>query len=582
MQIKNLTPCNIKILVLIAFLCIGSAEISSGTANQSFDKEEYTGRYGKGTTDVVYFEIRYDKLTFRPIFWHSIQRLVEVIKDSFVVDDRPERKVNFIRNASGIIESVAVIGLGREDGIYKRLSINEHLPVELLFMDDGEEELKGLLKQNECEIDKLLLIGRIFFERYPSRILTAEKYLKALAKEFPESAQAHALLGRVYVAVGKRKLALSSFQKAFSLDPKNQDALTGLQRLHAISISPEIKAPAWRVPFLLDELFKKPTRSEIKAVRKEWMLRDLSAQDVHEEFQTSMKLSNAEVNVRIVSHRVHKYKHYGAIIVPAGALKGCCPVILEAKGVSWDYSPLDLVKDLYTPSILGSLQSKFVIIVPSFRGEKIILDSKEFSSEGDRTDSWDGATDDAIALLNVALLTTPEIDLSRICAFGKSRGGSVALLAGIRDQRIKSIIDWAGPVDWFQLMNEQGWTQKELVEDGLRIKSLPGQPGGQFIERFLKRSIEGKSHLKDVRLHMIASSPLYHVSLLPPVQLHYGIEDWMVPVANGGMLSDALRREGHKASLSESYFYENAGHDLDLPLALERSRKRCQVFDLQF
>jgi cephalosporin-C deacetylase-like acetyl esterase len=41
------------------------------------------------------------------------------------------------------------------------------------------------------------------------------------------------------------------------------------------------------------------------------------------------------------------------------------------------------------------------------------------------------------------LLAAPK----RICAFGKSRGGRVALLAAIRDSRIKLVLDWAGSVD---------------------------------------------------------------------------------------------------------------------------------------
>ena len=101
------------------------------------------------------------------------------------------------------------------------------------------------------------------------------------------------------------------------------------------------------------------------------------------------------------------------------------------------------------------------------------------TSEGDRSDVWDGATDDALALLNVALKITPEADARRIAVFGRSRGGTVALLAAIRDPRIRQVVDWAGPSDLFRLMGQDGWTQREAVAEGLRYRSPPRGIGGR-------------------------------------------------------------------------------------------------------
>ena len=101
--------------------------------------------------------------------------------------------------------------------------------------------------------------------------------------------------------------------------------------------------------------------------------------------------------------------------------------------MSWDYFPLDLGEVPYAPRLLDDAQAGFVYVLPSFRGETLLAGGRRYVSEGDRTDGWDGATDDAIAFLSAALAVTPEADPSRVCAFGKSRGGGVALLMGARD-----------------------------------------------------------------------------------------------------------------------------------------------------
>jgi hypothetical protein len=282
-----------------------------------------------------------------------------------------------------------------------------------------------------------------------------------------------------------------------------------------------------------------------------------------------MDLDHSSATVRVLAHTVHGSRHYGAVIVPEGKpeKKG---VILEAKGVSWDYFPLDINRGVLSPRILGSDQGRFVYLVPSFRRERMIVDGKEYTSEGDRTDSWDGATDDALAFLEAALTVTPEADTSQIAVFGKSRGGSVALLAGIRQPRIKRVVNWVGPVDWFEAMGTEGWSQQGLVKDGLRLRSKPNGVAGQFIERFLAKAIRGERGLKETRLHMIASSPLYFAGDLPKTQGHYGLKDGMVPVRNARELQKALA--GRKDSEVEIFLYEQSGHDLDNDLSVKRTR----------
>jgi dipeptidyl aminopeptidase/acylaminoacyl peptidase len=222
--------------------------------------------------------------------------------------------------------------------------------------------------------------------------------------------------------------------------------------------------------------------------------------------------------------------------------------------------------------MMGDDADKFIYVVPTYRGEILNFDGRTFKSDGDRTDALDGATDDAIALLNVALETTPTIDSNRICAFGRSRGGTVAMLAGIRDKRIKCVVNWSGPTDWFYLMGTSGWSEQELWSEGLRTRANTQQTGGQNVERFLKRAIDGDATVEQVRHRMIASSPLYFAHLLPRSQHHYGLEDTSVPTRNGRALVEHLRRHRIPSARYKAFFYPAQGHDTDRIMAPIHSR----------
>jgi pimeloyl-ACP methyl ester carboxylesterase len=528
------------------------------------------GRYGRGATDILYIKIRDGKLTMRPAFWHSIQ-VVDVKNDSFVVAERRDRGGSFIRNSRGEVIAVRIVGLADSPLRYVKLKQSGKLPLELLFDGKGKEAYRELRK--ECSYSDLLSAGTMFFEHFPTRVRVAVEYLQGLAAQFGDSSDSHVLLGRAYVAASMRPQALESFRRAQALNAGSRTAVNCLLRLHALSVPRDIEAAQWKVPYSLNELFKPPTSSEIKKVQEMWAGRDLSPVEPKEVTEAKLRFGNVNVVVRIVSHRVHGSLHYGAIIVPVQAKKGSCAVVVEAKGVSWNYFPLDINMGLNSPAILGSDLSRFVIIAPSFRGEKMILNGQEFLSEGDRRDNWDGATDDVLALLNVALRSTPEADSTQIYSFGRSRGGSVAMLAAERDKRIKGVVEWAGPSDWFELMAEQGWTQQELVEEGLRVHAKPYETAGQFIERFLLKAINGTWNLEETRLKMIASSPLYFASSLPNLQIHHGVEDYNVPIANAHALADSLKKKGRAGNDFEPYFYEGFGHDTDVQVATERSHK---------
>ena len=435
------------------------------------------------------------------------------------------------------------------------------LPVEIFLAGDGRGAARAYVLRGEDAVKRSLTTAEQILFRLPTRYPAVVAFLTEIGPHFRRDARFYAVLGQAYMQAGDRVTALKNFQRAFELDPSDREVTGALGRLNHLPASVP-KAIGWKIPFSLDSVFATPKPSEIRDVERDWATRDLGVKDVHDEATGTMPIGVGNATVRIVSHIVHGSRHYGAIIVPENAKPGCCAVIVEAKGVSWNYFPLD-VEGVASPRMMGDMSDRFIYVIPSFRGEVLNFNGKTYTSEGDRRDALDGATDDAIALLNVALATTPNADSGRICTYGQSRGGTVALLLGIRDKSIKCVVDLAGPTDWFYLMGTQGWTEQELWAEAIRTRAKPNEPGGQNVERFLSKALNGQSDLAAVRHNMIASSPLYFATRLPQAQLHYGIEDPFVPVRNGREFVSALQRQRVPKSRYTAFFYPEQGHDTD-------------------
>lgn len=529
----------------------------------------YAGRYAMGDGSVLLVrQGAKQQLSMRPIFWRSEQVLRHregEAADSFGIFERDDRTVTFQRDARGCISAVQLGGFG-DDTLMPRLT-GGRLPIELLMDRQPRSAARAMLRVQPADLPAAVRAGRTLLQRFPSRAGDALAFLRELQARSRPMAALQATLGDAYIASHQPARALVAYRAAQALDANLPQALRGLRRMGVLAARTAEDA-GWHVPFPLEQLFAPPTPAEIAAQRAAWAARDLAPQDVQEVASGLLDLGEVTAGVRIISHRVHGFRHYGAIVLPAGTEQagGSHPVMLDLKGVSWDYFALDL-RQLLSPRLLGAEQGRFIYVVPSFRGEVLRFDGVDYISEGDRTDGWDGATDDALALLNVALASTPQMDATRIAAFGKSRGGSVALLAGLRDGRIARVLDWAGPADWFALMASEGWTQQDIVADALRVRASPKEDGGQFVERMLAHVIDGRWGLAEARAQMLASSPLYFVDGLRCVRGLYGVEDEMVPVANGRALARALGTRGRFS------FQAQAGHDLNAPLAFAQSRE---------
>jgi tetratricopeptide (TPR) repeat protein len=543
------------------FLTFISIHLAAGpyVYSQSVTNDHYAGRYTDGKNYAVYFEQTKYGLTIRPVLWSATQLLRRTGNDSFEVVDRTSRTASFLRDKNGRLTGVKLTGMDGE-GLTLFRADRPLLPIELFLSDSTRQAAKGYVGRNEEGLTAALEAAQQVLNRLPTKTKNVVALLNELSPHFANDAKFHTLRGFAFVQAGDRRAALASFRRARQLEPDNKEILSGLARLGDKVPTPDRES--WKLPFDLKDVFAKPTAAEISAVERDWASRDLSPAGIREETAGKATFGDWRANVRIVSHLVHGSRHYGAVVYPDNAKPGCCPVIVVAKGVSPTYFPLD-IKANSAATFMGDLSNRFIFVFPSFRGEILNYEGKSYQSEGDRRDALDGATDDALALLNVALQTTPAADPKRICVYGHSRGGNVALLAGIRDRRIDCVVDLAGPTDWFYLMGTNGWTEEELWGEAVRTHANTLETGGQNLERFAMRAIEGKADLRAVRHNMIASSPLYFAKRLPRAQLHYGIEDPSVPVRNGYEFVRQLSRHRAQRSRYQAFFYPGQGHDTD-------------------
>ncbi len=565
----------IGILGFITILCscISSDKDRAGPPNKF---SEYTGRYILKTDLVFNVKEESGLLTLLPSFWGSAQILDPIDKDTYKSLLHPRMLFEFKRDSTGKINSLVSSGNNQISGTALKLDSNEHEIVELLLEGRLNE---AVVKLNDSEEkvseERIVNLGfsLIRFRRSKARI--AFDFVSKFKSKYPNSLDLYQIKGLASLLLNDRENAVKAFQEAQLIDSTNSMTLSSLRLLNAPNATPMPKN-AWKLPFDINDLFKHPTQNEIENVKNDWKNRDLNSKKYQVVIEKQIELNENKYKVRIMSHEVHGKKHFGAVLIPKGAKLQSSPIVLELHGVDSRYSPFNITKAKML-KILGDNSSKTIIAIPSFRGNSLILGDLKYTSDGSPKDAWNGAADDAIAFLNVVLDEVPEADSTRISAFGKSRGGTVALLIGARDKRIGSVINWAGPSGWFSNMGTFGWSLKEQVQWALWERWSPGRGWGsasQFIDWFLSESIEsGKSDLADVRHLILSSSPIYFLHSLSAVQMHYGIEDGSVPIINAEVLQNALVSQNTPANKFEIFKHKNAGHDQPYPKAYRLTRE---------
>ena len=282
-----------------------------------------------------------------------------------------------------------------------------------------------------------------------------------------------------------------------------------------------------------------PTDEEIREVIR--IQRSTDLRPSHVRFVDTLALSNGN-RLFVLSHHVEGNLHYGAVILPSGHKRSKLPIVIFATGGDGIHGDFDITQDFnhkaaQFPNLLGGdLDSSTIVVIPSFRGQTIIVDGHRYRSEGRLGDAFNGATTDALALLNVVLQNFIEADEHHISIIGGSRGGTVALLAATRDKRIGKVVAVAAPTDMLGLYH--------LYPD-------------QFKLLFFDELMKGNMSESQARFSFIASSPIYFCEYLPKVQLHHDEGDPFVPLGLARQFEKEMKQKDMPLTV---YIYNEGIH----------------------
>lgn len=284
-------------------------------------------------------------------------------------------------------------------------------------------------------------------------------------------------------------------------------------------------------------LFAAPAQNELDAVRAAWTQRNLTPQEVGIE---ETAVINDKLNYHLVSFRLNGRKQYAGVLVPVTSSPLPVHIFVYGFGLEDPVSRQNIV-------IPNTGELPFLYVIPALSGQSLSVkingtEYKSPQSEGTRNDAFDGATDDAIASLNAISAAFSEADPSRVAIRGGSRGGTVALLAAIRDPRVKLAAGVAFPADLIEL------TASHQNDDTYRF---------QFLDALLNKT----ATLEETRLKMIASSPLYFVKDLPKTQVHFGAKDVITPPGQGQKLMNAMKALGLEDRM-ELFIYPDYTHEM--------------------
>ena len=326
----------------------------------------------------------------------------------------------------------------------------------------------------------------------------------------------------------------------------------GLQslRVSAADTVLSVAAEAVDLDGVLDALFAPPSAAEVAAVRSDWAGRDISASAVAVEHEEGYSLADRACALRILSHRVDGVLHYGAVLVPEGAAAGSLPLLLYLHGGDSGVS----VDEMQTVAFaLGPMVERFVYVIPSYRAEPLRHGGESWLSEGPAS-PWDHDVDDTLALVNAVFESTPEARPGGMAVVGGSRGAGVALLAGVRDERIERIIALFGPTDFFD-----DWVREIAREAALGSpRDLPSVAhlDSTVIEPFIR----GEVPLPEARLELVRRSAVLFAEDLPPVQVHHGTDDDIVSVSQAESLMRTMDALGRTPPGFEAFIYPGGGH----------------------
>ncbi|MEZ5041752.1 MAG: prolyl oligopeptidase family serine peptidase [Saprospiraceae bacterium] len=283
----------------------------------------------------------------------------------------------------------------------------------------------------------------------------------------------------------------------------------------------------------IDSLLRPIDNAEVAKTMKDWSQFNLES----DSFKVIKSFAyNKQRKLVLVQHFFAGDGHYGAIILPEDYDKSKkYPLLIWANGLNQSNPSVDLFKRSEIQALVGGLQQYF-IVVPSFRGQALVINQHRYCSDGFFGDAFDGATDDALRLMHLTKINYPAVDSNRLAVYGVSRGGTVAMLAGIRYPSLHCVAAQTGPSDFL-------------------LKSVYRKFGMQYKYQFLSQALP----LSSLRTKIIKSSPAHFISYYPNnLLLVYGEQDGTVGLENATFLLNQLQEKKNI-----EHVFLKAGHNFD-------------------
>jgi dienelactone hydrolase len=234
----------------------------------------------------------------------------------------------------------------------------------------------------------------------------------------------------------------------------------------------------------------------------------------------------------VVAHMVDGRRHIGGIVIPPAEDFELLPVMVMCHpgAVSVNLSGRTWLQGLCSDA---DVCERFLLVVPSFRGERLTLEGLGSWTSGGHPSVFDRDADDAIALLDCVLNHFSNADRRCILASGYSRGGQVAMRIAQRDSRIMGVIDFCGMADEWTV-NGQGYMQEFIAG------RYPEPETWDWYYHSLWEYEHGIATVWQTRVSFLRSCIVYQADRLPKLQIHHGAEDPTVPIHEADRLVAVL------------------------------------------
>lgn len=276
----------------------------------------------------------------------------------------------------------------------------------------------------------------------------------------------------------------------------------------------------------LDSLFAPPDSSELNQIKSDWAAFDSKS----DAFEIVQEIPYAQGRKHlIVEQTAEGRKHYGIILTPINYDESKkYPVILWAPGLN-QRDPKVVLKN----TILQKFPKDYFGLVPSYRGQALYASDQKYCSDGFFGDAFDGATDDAIRLLQALKDNFNGVDEDRIAVAGGSRGGTVALLMAARDTTVNACVSMAGPVDFHNR-----------------------DPYDRYANQFKYQFLNERKPMAALRMKMLKSSPIHFIeNYANALFIVHGKDDSVVPLLNAERVIEKF-----KFRPDFDYYLADAGH----------------------